>query len=58
MSAGEWKGDWIGKADGGEINKWTDYTADVDFDIKDLAIGVFLRRQGHEQRVHVADLDC
>ena len=43
LSADEWAGDWIGKSAGGEIDRWTDYTADVDFDIKDLAIGVFVR---------------
>lgn len=43
LTAGEWTGDWIGKGAGGEIDKWTDYTADIDFDIKDLAIGVFIR---------------
>ncbi|KRC66307.1 hypothetical protein ASE12_17020 [Aeromicrobium sp. Root236] len=43
LNAGEWTGDWIGKSASGEVDKWTDYTADIDFDIKDLAIGVFLR---------------
>jgi alpha-L-rhamnosidase len=43
LDAGEWTGDWIGKGAGGEIDKWTDYTADIDFDIDKLAIGVFLR---------------
>ena len=43
LSAGEWSADWIGKSASGEIDKWTDYTADVDFDIDQLAIGVFIR---------------
>ena len=43
LTAEEWKGDWIGKAAGGEIDKWTDYTADIDFDIDKLALGVFVR---------------
>lgn len=45
LTAGEWQGDWIGKSAGGEIDKWTNYTADIDFDIDDLAIGVFIRAQ-------------
>lgn len=43
LDPSEWTGDWIGKAAGGEIDKWTDYTADIDFDIDKLALGVFLR---------------
>jgi len=43
LSADEWKGDWIAKSAGGEIDRWTDYTTDVDFDIDSLAIGVFVR---------------
>ncbi|WP_456695891.1 family 78 glycoside hydrolase catalytic domain [Aeromicrobium sp. P5_D10] len=39
----EWEGDWIGKSAGGEIDKWNNYTADFDFDIDKLAIGVFIR---------------
>ncbi|TGN30616.1 family 78 glycoside hydrolase catalytic domain, partial [Aeromicrobium chenweiae] len=43
LDAAEWKGDWIGKGEGTEVNRWTDYTADIDFDIDKLAIGVFVR---------------
>lgn len=43
LTSEEWKGDWIGKAAGGEIDRWTDYTADIDFDIDKLALGVFIR---------------
>jgi hypothetical protein len=43
LAAGEWQGDWIGKSATGEVDSWTDYTADIDFDIADLAIGVFVR---------------
>ena len=35
--------DWIGKSASGEVDRWTDYTADVDFDIDKLAMGVFIR---------------
>lgn len=43
LSTDEWKGDWIGKSASGEVDKWTNYTADIDFDIADLAVGVFVR---------------
>ncbi len=43
LSTSEWQGDWIAKAAGGEIDRWADYTADIDFDINQLAIGVFVR---------------
>ncbi len=43
LDASEWQGEWIQKSAGGEIDRWNDYTADVDFDIQDLALGVFLR---------------
>lgn len=43
LSAGEWQGDWITKSAAGEVDRWTDYTADIDFDIDNLAIGVFVR---------------
>jgi alpha-L-rhamnosidase len=43
LSAGEWQGDWIGTSATGEVDTWTNYTADIDFDIADLAIGVFVR---------------
>ncbi len=44
LNASDWGGaDWIGKSVAGEVDTWTDYTADIDFDIADLAIGVFIR---------------
>ncbi|SDC89745.1 Ig-like domain (group 3) [Nocardioides lianchengensis] len=43
LAAGEWQADWIGKSTSGEVDTWDDYTADIDFDIADLAIGVFVR---------------
>lgn len=59
LTAGEWKGDWIGKSAGGVIDTWTDYTADIDFDIKDLALGVFVRakdtRNAYMWQISTAD---
>ena len=43
LDQGEWQADWIGRSAAGEVDDWTDYTADIDFDIADLAIGVFFR---------------
>ncbi|WP_081795008.1 family 78 glycoside hydrolase catalytic domain [Nocardioides sp. URHA0020] len=44
LDAGDWDGsDWIGKSAGGEIDRWADYTADIDFDLDQQAIGVFVR---------------
>ncbi|MCX4538928.1 family 78 glycoside hydrolase catalytic domain (plasmid) [Streptomyces sp. NBC_00841] len=43
LDAAEWTGDWIGKSAGGEMDKWTDYTTDVDFTLDNLALGVYLR---------------
>lgn len=44
LTAGEWQGDWIGKSTtAGEVDSWDNYTADVDFDIADMAVGVFIR---------------
>jgi hypothetical protein len=44
LSTGDWDGaDWIGKSVSGEVDEWDNYTADIDFDIADLAIGVFIR---------------
>lgn len=44
LIADEWEGDWIAKSAGdSELDKWGNYTVDVDFDIKDLAVGVFVR---------------
>ncbi|GAA4702720.1 family 78 glycoside hydrolase catalytic domain [Nocardioides conyzicola] len=44
LDAGDWgDADWIGKSAGGEVDRWTDYTADIDFDIDQLAVGVFIR---------------
>jgi alpha-L-rhamnosidase len=43
LDANEWTGDWIGKSAGGEIDKWTNYTADIDFSLDNLALGVYLR---------------
>ncbi|MFJ4408491.1 family 78 glycoside hydrolase catalytic domain [Streptomyces sp. NPDC088910] len=43
LDAAEWTGDWIGKSAGGEIDKWNDYTTDIDFTLDNLALGVYLR---------------
>lgn len=44
LGSGDWgSAEWIGAAPGTELNRWTDYTADIDFDIDNLAIGVFIR---------------
>jgi alpha-L-rhamnosidase len=43
LDPAEWKGDWIGRSATGEVDRWTNYTADVDFDIADMAVGVFIR---------------
>ncbi|SFA82046.1 Ig-like domain (group 3) [Nocardioides alpinus] len=43
LTAGEWQGDWIGKSATGEVDRWGNYTADIDFDIADMAVGVFVR---------------
>ncbi|CAN5235064.1 hypothetical protein BH09ACT12_BH09ACT12_29940 [soil metagenome] len=44
LDASDWGGaDWIGKSTTGEVDTWSNYTADIDFDIADLAIGVFIR---------------
>lgn len=43
LDASEWTGDWIGKGAGGEIDRWTDYTADIDFTLDNLVFGVYLR---------------
>jgi hypothetical protein len=44
LDADDW-GDaqWIGKSASGVVDSWTDYTADIDFDIDKLAVGVFIR---------------
>lgn len=44
LVAEEWEGDWIAKSAGdSELDKWGNYTVDIDFDIADLAVGVFVR---------------
>jgi alpha-L-rhamnosidase len=44
LDSGDWgDADWIGKSANGEVDRWTDYTADIDFDIDQLALGVFIR---------------
>ncbi|GAA4724662.1 hypothetical protein GCM10023350_03840 [Nocardioides endophyticus] len=44
LDADDWDdADWIGKSASGEVDEWDNYTADIDFDIADLAIGVFIR---------------
>ncbi|QIK62470.1 family 78 glycoside hydrolase catalytic domain [Leucobacter viscericola] len=43
LKTSDWKADWIGKSGSGEVDKWADYTADIDFDIDRLAIGTFFR---------------
>ena len=44
LDAADWgDAEWIGKSAHGEVDRWTDYTADIDFDIDQLALGVFVR---------------
>ena len=53
LSADEWTADWIGAQGIGA--EWTDYT--VEFTASDIeaALGVYLPRARHRERVHVAD---
>ncbi|MEO9322933.1 family 78 glycoside hydrolase catalytic domain [Nocardioides sp. C4-1] len=60
LTAGDWgSAEWIGAADGAELDRWSDYTADIDFDIAQLAIGVFLRAattgNGYMWQISTAD---
>ncbi len=59
LTAGEWQGDWIGKSAAGEVDTWTNYTADIDFDIDKLAMGVFIRaantQNGYMWQISTAD---
>lgn len=59
LDTDEWQGDWIQKSATGEIDRWGDYTADVDFDIKDLAVGFFVRARNTQNaymwQISVAD---
>ncbi|WP_193607907.1 family 78 glycoside hydrolase catalytic domain [Nocardioides lijunqiniae] len=34
---------WVGKPAGTEVDRWTDYTVDFDFDIDNLVFGAFVR---------------
>ncbi|RYB94206.1 alfa-L-rhamnosidase [Nocardioides oleivorans] len=43
LTAGDWQGDWIGRSASGEVDRWDNYTTDIDFDIADMAVGVFIR---------------
>ncbi len=60
LDAGDWgDADWIAKPAGGEVDRWADYTADIDFDIDQLAIGVFIRaadtRNAYMWQISTAD---
>ncbi|MBN8841274.1 MAG: alpha-L-rhamnosidase N-terminal domain-containing protein, partial [Sphingomonadales bacterium] len=59
LASNDWQADWIGKAAGGEVDKWANYTADFDFDIDKLAIGVFVRaadtRNAYMWQISTAD---
>lgn len=59
LETSDWQADWIGKAAGGEVDRWTDYTADIDFHIAQLAIGVFVRaadtRNAYMWQISTAD---
>ncbi|WP_134740973.1 family 78 glycoside hydrolase catalytic domain [Nocardioides sp. 503] len=50
---------WVGKPAGTEINRWTDYTVDFDFDIDNLTFGTFVRASsaanGYMWQLSVAD---
>lgn len=60
LDAGDW-GDaaWIGAPAGAEVNRWTDYTVDFDFDIDNLVFGTFVRaanvNNGYMWQLSVAD---
>jgi alpha-L-rhamnosidase len=45
LTPADWRGaQWIGRpAPAGELAKWTDYTAEVDFELDNAAFGTFLR---------------
>lgn len=43
LDSSEWAGDWIDKSASGELDKWANYTVDVDFSLKSLSFGVFFR---------------
>lgn len=43
LTADEWSADWVGKPEGGEIDRWTNYTTDIDFTLDNLALGVYVR---------------
>jgi len=60
LDAGDWgDADWIGKSASGVVDSWTDYTADVTFDIDKLAVGVFIRgadtRNAYMWQISTAD---
>jgi hypothetical protein len=60
LDADDWgDADWIGKSASGEVDEWDNYTADIDFDIADLAIGVFVRaattRDAYMWQISTAD---
>lgn len=60
LTAADWDGaEWISAADGTEVNRWTDYTAEFDFTIENHAFGTFVRAantgNGYMWQLSVAD---
>ena len=60
LTTGDWgSAEWVGAAPGAELNRWSDYTADIDFDIDNLAIGAFFRAadkaNGYMWQISTAD---
>ena len=43
LSASDWTADWITDSGDQQLNRWSDYTTDVDFHLDNLAFGVFFR---------------